>query len=416
MGRRLLALPLALVLVALLALPSGALLLEEPIVLPPQLVPTEGEGRYLEPTFTFSRTRTDVPYGQAINSSGDLQTLVLDVYEPDGDHTEQFRPVVVWVHGGYFVEGSKNSIGFLHELTRRGYVTVAINYRLRPDMARGLFEVVVSPDVAENAPEFIGAVRDAQHDAMAAIRWVRANAAELRIDPTRVTIAGHSAGGLTTFNTVFNPDDTGTSGNEGWSSAVAAGISSAGAYGPGISGQPALPGLAPMLVLHGTNDDIVPVVASVLPCEDSVAMGNVCEAHLFPGDGHNTMPREETGARSADFLYRHVVQAPRTSTRIAGAVATVRGEAVTVTGTVVTEAGSPVAGARVLGRATDAWASATTAPDGTFVVEVAAPDHGRAIDVLLRYEGEPQLPSRLPLSPPPNAPTAAVVTATWSAG
>ena len=390
-----------------LARPGGAAV-EDPVSVPPALPGAAAEGRYLDSDFDVSRTRVDVPYGEAMNSRGERQTLLLDVYEPDGDG-EQFRPAVVWVHGGYFLRGSKTDVQFLHHLTRRGYVTVPITYRVRPEMPEGLGGIVLSPDVAENAPYFIDAVRDAQHDTMAAIRWVRANAADLRVDPGRIVVAGHSAGGLTTFNVVFNSEDPGDSGNPGWSSLVAAGLSSAGAYGPGISGRAALPGDAPMLVMHGTHDTVVPVVGSTLPCANKLAVGTVCEQRLYPGAGHG-LPVDDRGITSAQFLYRHVIGAPRTGSHFETVTAVPQGGRAVVMGRLRDADGAAVGGARVLARATAGWAEATTGPDGSFTLTVDAPDHGRTASVLLRYEGHFEGTGLLARN---RAPAHTTVTATW---
>ena len=369
---------------------------------PPPDVPPQG--RYLEPSFSFSRTRTNAPYGQATNSRNEPQTLILDVYEPDND-LEEFRPAVVWVHGGFFARGSKADVEFLHDLTRRGYVTVPIDYRIRPEQEVSIPEVIGDPTLA---PEFIETIQDAQHDALAAIRWVRANAADLRVDPARVIIAGHSAGGLTTFQAVFNHEDEGVSGNSGWPSRPAAGLASAGAYGPGITGRPALPGDAPLLAMHGTNDTTVPMPTSTAPCAQTLAVGNVCEMRIYPGAGHG-LPDGDRGLVATSFLYRRVISAARSPTEFTDTTVSTRGETATVMGRLVNADGEPVADARILARANAGWVESTTGEDGTFSLTLSVPEHGRSIDIKLRYEGHYT-------SEPHLAPTYTVATATWGRG
>ncbi|MBA3263524.1 MAG: alpha/beta hydrolase fold domain-containing protein [Thermoleophilaceae bacterium] len=48
---------------------------------------------------------------------------------------------------------------------------------------------------------------EAQHDAQAAVRWLRANAATYRIDPTRIAIGGGSAGAVTSLLVDWHPED-----------------------------------------------------------------------------------------------------------------------------------------------------------------------------------------------------------------
>ena len=371
----------------------------------PPVPEVPAEGRYLEASFTFSKTRADVPYGQAVNSRGELQSLHLDVYEPDGD-TEAFRPVVVWLHGGFFVAGDKTHVRFLHELTRRGYVTISIQYRLRPELPP-FNASFVTPEAPQNFASLLQAVEDAQHDAQAAIRWVRANAADLRVDPGRVVIAGHSAGGVTAFNTVFNPQNDGSSGNPGWPSVVAAGISDSGGSAIVLppDSRPPLPGDAPILALHNTGDTTVPWPTSVAPCALTIAVGNVCEMRWYPQSGHGT-PGTDSGTTSASFLYRHVLQAPRIATRFADVVASTKGEIVTVTGRIETDQGDPVASARILGRTGSSATESTSNDSGRFEFVLPAPDHGRSVVVDLRYEGNYTGGSRL-------APTHTSVTVSW---
>ena len=195
------------------------------LVLPSAAAQASGE-RFADEVFDEIVTTSDIVYGQATNYRGELETLRLDVHEPAGDDLER-RPVYVWVHGGYFKRGHKAEAYHLaeaHKLTRAGYVTVSINYRLNPELPEG-----AGPAVTEaRVDEYIDAVVDAQHDAQAAVRWVRANASIYRLDPERIAIGGHSAGAIIAAGVAFNSDDPGDSGNPGYSSRVAAAVSHAG--------------------------------------------------------------------------------------------------------------------------------------------------------------------------------------------
>jgi dipeptidyl aminopeptidase/acylaminoacyl peptidase len=107
----------------------------------------------------------------------------------------------------------------------------------------------------------------AQHDAQAAVRWLRTNAAFLRVDPDRIAIAGESAGAVTALLTGWRRDDPDDSGNPGPSSSVGAAVSVAG----GIPTQQYIgPGDSPAFFFHGTADTIVPF---------SWAAGNVASMH-----------------------------------------------------------------------------------------------------------------------------------------
>ena len=98
----------------------------------------------------------------------DGHPLRLSVTLPDG---VPHPPLVVWIHGGGWRNGSyKNNR--LAWLTEHGYATASISYRLTD---RATFPAQI-------------------HDCKAAIRWLRAHAARLGYDGTRIAAAGSSAG------------------------------------------------------------------------------------------------------------------------------------------------------------------------------------------------------------------------------
>lgn len=94
----------------------------------------------------------------------------LDVYVPRGDGP---FPLILWVHGGGWEGGSKDSGGPVVNLVGRGYVVASTNYRL-----------------SRHAP-FPAQI----HDVKGAVRYLRANAKKYKIDPDRIGVAGASAGG-----------------------------------------------------------------------------------------------------------------------------------------------------------------------------------------------------------------------------
>ena len=115
----------------------------------------------LPPDVTVHR---DVEYAKSPQKA-----LLLDLYLPK---SEKPTPLVVWVHGGAWRGGSKANPPAL-PLLRDGYAVASISYRLSQD-----------------------AVFPAQiHDCKAAIRYLRANAKRHNIDAERIGVWGSSAGG-----------------------------------------------------------------------------------------------------------------------------------------------------------------------------------------------------------------------------
>lgn len=114
-------------------------------------------------------TRADLAYG----SQSSAQRL--DLYMPDKGKGP--FPVVVYVHGGAFMFGDKREplMGFVNavkRLNQAGIGLASINYRMSGEAL------------------FPAAVRDTR----SSVRWLRAHAGELGIDPDRIAVWGKSAG------------------------------------------------------------------------------------------------------------------------------------------------------------------------------------------------------------------------------
>ncbi|TWT80758.1 Carboxylesterase NlhH [Planctomycetes bacterium CA13] len=110
----------------------------------------------------------DIPY---TNSGHERHTL--DLYLPAGDENAGSRPLVVWIHGGGWWKGSKDSIVKQSFVLREGFALASINYRLSSD---AIFPAQI-------------------HDCKAAIRFLRKNAEQYNIDSNRIGVWGSSAGG-----------------------------------------------------------------------------------------------------------------------------------------------------------------------------------------------------------------------------
>ncbi|TQS43955.1 carboxylesterase/lipase family protein [Cryptosporangium phraense] len=122
------------------------------------------------------------------------ECLNLNVWTPTG---AQGLPVLVWIHGGAFVNGSGSVSAYDGTaFARDGVVTVTINYRLGPDGSL-YFE-----NDENNANLGL-------QDQVAALRWVRDNIAAFGGDPDRVTVAGESAGAMSVSTLLALPSAAG---------------------------------------------------------------------------------------------------------------------------------------------------------------------------------------------------------------
>jgi len=113
--------------------------------------------------------------------------LYLNVWTPRGPATGRKRPVMVWIHGGGFVNGGSSPAIYSGErFARNGVVFVSFNYRL------GRFGFFAHPALAAEG----GGGNFGFMDQIAALKWVQANIAAFGGDPNNVTLIGESAGGM----------------------------------------------------------------------------------------------------------------------------------------------------------------------------------------------------------------------------
>lgn len=222
--------------------------------------------------------------------------LSLDLYLPATESASPL-PVIVVVRGGGWHYGDKNGFAFMAGyIASAGFATVCIEYR------------------ATEEATFPAAV----HDVKAAVRWVRANAARLGLDGTRIGAIGGSAGGQLVAMLATSADEKaleGAGGNAGVSSRVAAvvamapvtdfrltwsapvGKDGAAFLGAGLkAGDSRLdlaspvthvsPKSAPLLLMHSRIDSVVPYQQALVLKARYEAMGRPVELVTFSEAPH----------------------------------------------------------------------------------------------------------------------------------
>ena len=124
--------------------------------------------------------------------------LYINVWTP-AQRSAAKLPVMVWIYGGGFVNGgSSPSVYDGTAFAKDGVVLVSFNYRL------GHFGFFAHPALtAEQAGGLLG--NYALMDQVAALRWVKQNAAAFGGDPRNVTIFGESAGGISVHALMTSP-------------------------------------------------------------------------------------------------------------------------------------------------------------------------------------------------------------------
>jgi acetyl esterase/lipase len=114
---------------------------------------------------------TGVSSKRNISYGNDGSNTTLDLFSPSG--TTSALLTVVWIHGGAWISGQKQDVDpYVEILASHGYTTVSLNYTISPEAT----------------------YPTAMRQLNAALGFLVRNAAKYNIDPTRIILAGDSAG------------------------------------------------------------------------------------------------------------------------------------------------------------------------------------------------------------------------------
>jgi dienelactone hydrolase len=119
------------------------------------------------------------------------QVLLMDIYEPKDDNTQARHPLILFIHGGAFLNGDKADEPYkkwCQHFASLGYVAVSLNYRM------GFLPYRKAIDCAGYR---------ATQDANAALRYLVNHADLYHIDPDLIFTWGTSAGAITALNVAF---------------------------------------------------------------------------------------------------------------------------------------------------------------------------------------------------------------------
>jgi para-nitrobenzyl esterase len=128
--------------------------------------------------------------------------LYLNIWVPAKRAAERL-PVMVWIHGGGYTNGSASMPLYWGDaLAQRDIVVVTVAYRLGP------LGFLAHPDLTAESPDKSSG-NYGLLDQIAALRWVQRNIAAFGGDPSRVTIAGQSAGAMAVSILMASPQARG---------------------------------------------------------------------------------------------------------------------------------------------------------------------------------------------------------------
>jgi acetyl esterase len=204
----------------------------------------------------------------------DGRKLELHVFLPKDFKKSDSRAVFVAIHGGGWVGGSPQRFyPYANWLVDQGCVGISVQYRLLKDKKGNT-------------------VFDCVKDGRAAIRYIRAHAKELGINPEKIVVSGGSAGGhvaagTAIFNKVNHDKDLDVSSTPNALVLLFPVIdTSKKGYGYNKLGEkweslsPAhnvRAGLPPTLIFHGAKDKVTPLAGASSFHKQMLAKGNICE-------------------------------------------------------------------------------------------------------------------------------------------
>jgi acetyl esterase/lipase len=241
----------------------------------------------LSALLVFAQDRSQVIGPDArVFATLDSVALKAYVFRPSQAPREKPLPAIVIFHGGGWYMGEASwSFGRAQHFAGLGMVAVAAQYRLSN-------QSTITP-------------LEAMADARAVIRWMRANADSLGIDPNRLAAYGSSAGGHLAVSAAIFDDSTAHGKisaapnalilvspavdleNDNWPQKLLGSRAHVSTISPATHVRKGMP---PTLILQGATDTVTPLKGARLFCDRMRAAGNRCELQVYPGVGHLFTP------------------------------------------------------------------------------------------------------------------------------
>ena len=139
------------------------------------------------------RERVKCVQASSFNVDGEEDCLYLNIWVPETRNSTQLLPVMVWIHGGFFLFGSGDAeYQSFHRLVEKNVIVVSINYRLG-----ALGFLCLGNDMSGGN---LGL-----RDQKLALEWVQQNILNFGGDPGRVTVFGQGSGAMSTQVHLLSP-------------------------------------------------------------------------------------------------------------------------------------------------------------------------------------------------------------------
>ena len=216
--------------------------------------------------------------------------LQLNVFEPEGHRPSDRRACFLSIHGGGWTGlAPRRQYPFAAHFAKLGLVGICVQYRLaKPGSGPTVFDCV--------------------KDSRSAMRYVRAHAAELGVDPQKIIANGGSAGGHLAAGTALF-DGVDEAGEDTSVSCVPNALvlcfpvidTSTAGYGNARLGprwreisplHRVRPGVPPTIIFHGTGDTVTPFQGAQAFRDAMLKAGNRCELVATEGAAHGYLMRD----------------------------------------------------------------------------------------------------------------------------
>ncbi len=239
----------------------------------------------------FADSESIEPDRTVLYDTKDGVELYMDIYDPSAGSDER-KPTVIHIFGGGFMDGSRHQEWlrpWFRQMNSLGYRMISIDYRLG---LKGVGEV----SLTQFAFLLSKSINMAVQDLYSATLYIIGHSSELGIDPDNLVLTGSSAGAITAQQAEWNicqgtnlakvlPDGFNYRGVMAFAGAVLAAGQLEYAKTP-----------CPMLIFHGTEDELVPydVIESpfasfygACPVKEAAEQaGGTVRIYRFPGNNH----------------------------------------------------------------------------------------------------------------------------------
>jgi len=242
-------------------------------------------------------------YTQGATKNGSLP-LALDFYAAE-NACQSPRATVILTHGGGFRAGSRKSgslIRFAQMLNSAGLNAALIDYRKVRDNPTP--EISVAKDIPNRGDQTVAASA-AIEDLAAAMNWLAQREDALCVDPKRIGLLGSSAGSIASMFVAHQSDELSLRRPDPFIT-----VSLWGGYLPPEAIDK---GEAPLLMLHGSDDAVIPVAHANRIYAQARRVGAASWLHVVEGGGHGfkelgIFDKNVFGAPLAEHIVRIIIE------------------------------------------------------------------------------------------------------------